>query len=105
MNTILVYCTTSSSENASTIGKKVVEERLAACVNIFDGIQSIYHWQGSLCEENETAFILKTREHLAEPLIKRIKELHPYSCPCIITLPVAGGNPDFLNWIGSETRK
>lgn len=83
----------------------MVEERLAACVNIFDGMQSIYRWQGSLCEETETAFILKTREEHVEPLIKRIKDLHPYSCPCIITLPVTGGNPDFLDWIGSETQK
>jgi periplasmic divalent cation tolerance protein len=77
---------------------------LAACANVLPGVTSVFRWQGEVQEDGETALILKTRSELVEPLTKRVKELHSYDCPCVVALPIAGGNPDFLQWIADETR-
>lgn len=103
MSAIWIYVTTKDSAEAETIGKKLVEEHLAACVNIFDKIKSIYRWEGKICEDNEAVLIIKSQEALLPKIVKRVKELHSYSCPCIIALPVVGGNEDFLEWIHKET--
>ena len=103
MNAVLIYCTTNSEANAREIGKKLIEERLVACINIVKGMQSIYRWEDTIHEDTETVFIAKTREELVDMVTERIKILHPYSCPCIVALPITGGNSDFLNWIYEET--
>ncbi|MCX7725628.1 MAG: divalent-cation tolerance protein CutA [Chitinispirillaceae bacterium] len=103
MSAIWLYITTKDTTEAEAIGKKLIEEHLAACVNIFDKIKSIYRWEGKICEDNEAVLIVKSREDLLSKIVKRVKELHSYSCPCIIALPVIGGNEDFLNWIKKET--
>ena len=105
MSATLVYVTASSKDEALNIARTVVEERLAACANVFQPITSIYWWQGKLQEEGETSFILKTRADLVDALTQRVKALHSYTCPCVVALPVAAGNPDFLAWIENETRK
>ena len=105
MSATLVYVTASSKDEALKIARAVVEERLAACANVFQPITSIYWWQGKLQEEGETSFILKTRADLVDALTQRVKALHSYTCPCVVALPVAAGNPDFLAWIDNETRK
>jgi periplasmic divalent cation tolerance protein len=101
---ILVYMTAKDGAQASRIGRKLVEERIAACVNILGGIRSIYQWKGRLSDEREVAFIAKTRGDLLDTLTARVRELHSYECPCIIALPVIAGNPEFLAWIGCETK-
>ena len=100
---VILYITTSNSDEAHDIGNRVVQERLAACANIFDGMRSIYHWEGRLCEETESVLLLKTRRELLEKLTARVRELHSYACPCIVALPIVGGNPDYLTWINKET--
>jgi periplasmic divalent cation tolerance protein len=105
MPATLVYVTASSKDEAIKIARIVVEERLAACANVFQPITSIYWWEGKMQEEGETSFILKTRAELVEALTQRIRALHSYSCPCVVALPVAAGNPAFLSWIENETRK
>ena len=105
MSATLIYVTASSKDEALKIARAVVEERLAACANVFQPITSIYWWQGKLQEEGETSFILKTRADLVDALTQRVKALHSYTCPCVVALPVAAGNPDFLAWIDNETRK
>ena len=105
MSATLVYVTASSKDEALKIARAVVEERLAACANVFQPITSIYWWDGKLQEEGETSFILKTRADLVDALTQRVKALHSYTCPCVVALPVAAGNPDFLAWIDNETRK
>ncbi len=103
MNRRLLYITTASEAEAAKIGRKLVEERLAACANLLGRIGSIYWWEGKLQEEDEAALIVKTTEALVERLVERVKQLHSYDCPCVVVLPIGGGNRDFLDWIGSET--
>jgi periplasmic divalent cation tolerance protein len=103
MAAMLIYVTTGSEEEALRIGRAVVEERLAACANILPRITSIFHWDGTLQQEDEAVLILKTPEDRVDAVVARIKAVHSYSCPCIVTLPVTGGNAAFLNWIEAET--
>jgi len=100
----LIYVTTAGPEEARAIGRAVVEARLAACANILDPMASLYWWEGAVQEGRETVLILKTRAELADAVTAKIRELHSYSCPCVVALPVAGGNPAFLEWIAAETR-
>ena len=104
MTSTMIYITASSREEALRIGRDVVADRLAACANVLPGITSVYRWQGEVQEDGETALILKTRSGLVERLTARVKELHSYDCPCVVALPITGGNPDFLQWIAEETR-
>lgn len=103
MEAILTYITTKDKQQARLIGKTLVEERLAACVNIIDGMQSIYWWEGAISEDNEAILIAKTRNSLLEKLTDRVKSLHTYTCPCIIAIPISGGNRDYLRWIKETT--
>ncbi len=72
--------------------------------NVLDGATSIYWWQGALEQAGEAVLILKTRTELVERLTARILELHSYECPCVVALPIAAGNPQYLDWIAAETR-
>ncbi len=101
---VWVYVTASSRDEAVRIGRTVVQERLAACANVIDGLTSVYWWEGAVQEDPEAALILKTRADLVQRLTSRVRELHSYTCPCVVALPVLGGNPDFLAWIREETR-
>jgi periplasmic divalent cation tolerance protein len=103
MSAVFVYSTAASPEQAEHIGRTLVEERLAACVNILPGMRSIYHWQGAIETASEAVLIAKTRADLAEALLARIKALHTYDVPCAVVLPILGGLPDFLGWIDAET--
>ena len=100
----MVYITCSNLDEAKRIGRKIVEERLCACVNIIEGIHSFYWWKGNLEQDRECAIIAKTKKGLMDELIKRVKELHSYECPCIVSIPLKEGNPDFFNWIEQETK-
>lgn len=99
-----IYITAASQDEALTIGRAVVEARLAACANVFPGITSVYWWEGSRQEGSEAALILKTRQDLVDQVVAKVKELHSYECPCVVALPIAGGNKEFLDWIAKETR-
>jgi periplasmic divalent cation tolerance protein len=99
----LIYVTASSVDQAKSIGEKLVEERLAACVNILPNMTSIYRWQGQLEQGAEVVMIAKTRESLVEAATARVRELHPYECPCIVAVPIVAGDAAFLGWIDSET--
>jgi periplasmic divalent cation tolerance protein len=99
-----VYVTAEDQAEAKRIAGGVVEERLAACANVLGPIQSIYWWEGKVCEGEEVALVLKTSNDRKAKLIDRIKQLHSYDTPCIVCLPIAEGNPDFLEWIAAETK-
>jgi periplasmic divalent cation tolerance protein len=103
MSVSLCYVTAGSRQEALVIGRTVVEERLAACANVVDGATSIYWWQGTLEQAGEAVLILKTRAELVERLSARIRQLHSYECPCVVALPIAAGNPQYLDWIARET--
>jgi len=99
-----LYVTTRNTDEALAIGRTLVEERLAAGVNILDGLRSLYWWGGAVQDAAEAAFIAKTRSDLVPGLIARVKELHSYKVPCVVALAVVDGNPDFLDWVETETR-
>jgi periplasmic divalent cation tolerance protein len=101
----MVYMTMESPEQARTIGRALVEDRLAACVNIVEGMTSLYWWQGKIDEGHETILIAKTRAELVPRLTDKVKAMHSYSCPCVVSLPIEGGNQAFIDWIEAETRR
>jgi len=102
MSEYWIYMTAGSSDEAGRIGRQLIESRLAACVNIIDGMNSLYMWEGELQEDRETVLIAKTTEGRLPRLIETVKEMHSYECPCVLSLPVAGGNTEFLDWIRRE---
>ena len=105
MEARFIYITTEDITEARTIGKVLVEERLAACVNIIDGMESMFWWEGAAQSENETILIAKTTADTVEKLTSRVQEVHSYDCPCIVALPIQGGHPEFLSWIAEEVGK
>lgn len=103
MSLSVVYITTGDGAEARRIGRALVNARLVACANIFDGITSVFHWEGEVQENGEAVLIVKTRTELVEAVIERVRELHSYECPAVVAAPIAQGNPDYLEWIARET--
>lgn len=104
MTATMIYVTTSSPEEARRIGRTLVETRLAACANVLPGATSVYWWEGAVQEAGEAVLIAKTRPDLVGEVVAKVKEMHSYTCPCVVSLPIAEGNPDFLDWIVKETK-
>ncbi len=98
----IVYMTAEDVSQASRIAKALVQRRLAACVNIIDGMRSIYEWDGTPQEAHEVVMIAKTHEDCLPELEKMVKEMHSYDCPCILELTVSGGNTAFCDWVSSQ---
>jgi len=99
-----LYSTMQSAEEARTIGRALVEQRLVACVNIIERIGSLYWWEGKINEDSEAMLFAKTKTALVKDVITAVKSLHSYSCPCIVAVPIMDGNEDFLSWVRRETR-
>ncbi|MGE4263103.1 MAG: divalent-cation tolerance protein CutA [Desulfovibrio sp.] len=99
----LVYVTAPSLAEAESLARLAVEGRLAACANILPAMRSLYWWQGRLEGADEAVLLLKTTEALVPALTRALTEAHSYDCPCVVALPIASGNPDFLRWIEAET--
>ena len=100
---VLVYTTYPSLVEAERIGRAVLERRLAACVNILPGMISHYWWQGAIERGEEVVMIIKTRASLAEEVRGTVKEMHSYTTPAILVLPIEGGEPAYLAWLMKET--
>ena len=98
----IVYMTAGNVDEASRIAKALVQQRLAACVNIIDGMRSVYEWKGTLQEEREVVMIAKTHADCFPDLVEVVKGMHSYDCPCIVGLDVSGGNDAFLAWITTQ---
>ncbi|HUK55936.1 MAG TPA: divalent-cation tolerance protein CutA [Nitrospiria bacterium] len=103
-NELVVLITAPSYREARAIGKRLVEEKLAACANIIPRVESVFFWQGRIRQERETLMILKTQRSVLERLMKRVKSLHSYSVPEIIALPIARGSKEYLRWVRETTR-
>lgn len=101
---IVTYIVCSSGTEAIAICKLLVENRLAACVNIFPAMQSMYWWEGKIQEGNEVVLFAKTQANKFEEIKKKVIEMHSYDCPCIIALPIEAGAENYLKWIGGELR-
>jgi periplasmic divalent cation tolerance protein len=104
MSFLVVFITAPGETEAERIARVLVEEKMAACVNIVRNVRSIYCWQGKVEDEAEVLMVCKTRAELFEDLQKRVKEIHPYTVPEIIALPVAAGSADYLAWLNDVTR-
>ncbi len=100
---VMIYVTAGEAVEAVEIGRVLVEERLVACANVIPGVRSIYRWEGIVRDEGEVVLIAKTTESRAEAATVRIKALHSYDLPCVVVVPLIGGNADFLQWIAGET--
>lgn len=103
MSAAIAYVTAASREDALRIARTLVEERLAACGNVLDGMTSVYRWQGAIETASEAVLVIKTRSELIPRVIERVRELHAYECPCVVSWPIVDGNPDYLQWIVDET--
>lgn len=103
MSALLAYITAPDRDDALRIGKALLEARLAACINVLDGMQSVYWWQGRLEESRECVLLVKSSAARKEAITAKVRELHGYAVPCVIFLPVEGGNPDYLAWIEKES--
>lgn len=99
---IAVYMTAASKAEARRLARVLVEEKLAACVNVLGQIESVYRWKGRVENGSEVALIAKTRRSKLPKLIALVKDLHSYEVPCIVALPIKGGNKDFLAWIANS---
>jgi periplasmic divalent cation tolerance protein len=100
---VVVLMTAPDADTGARIGSTLVEERLAACVNVIPGLRSIYLFEGKLCDEGEALCLLKTRRALYPALRDRVAALHPYKVPEILALPLADGNASYLEWLLGST--
>ena len=101
---IIVLITATSKEEADHIGTALVNEHIAACVNILPQIRSLFFWEGKLQDENETLIIVKSRLSQLDRIITRVKELHSYTVPEVIAIPLIGGSPEYLHWLNDSTQ-
>lgn len=101
---IIVYVTTSKRAEAREIGEALVESRLASCVQITSPIESIYRWEGEVCNEEEYLLIAKTRMSLFGRVAEYIKDNHSYEVPQIVAVPIIEGTKDYLSWIRDNTK-
>jgi len=96
---VVVFITASSSDEARSIATALVERRLAACVNIAPGVRSLFRWQGKVEDQEEVLMVVKSRGDLLPSIIEAVKELHSYSVPEVIAIPILAGSPDYLHWL------
>lgn len=98
----LAFVTAPDAETAARIGRALVEERLAACVNVLPGVTSIYRWKGAVETEAEVMLLVKSRADRGPALDARVRELHPYEVPEVIRVGISGGSVPYLDWVRSE---
>ena len=99
----VIYITAGDRDEALTVARTLVDENLVACCNILGEITAVFRWEGKVQEDGEVSLIAKTRPALVDKVTEAVKRVHSYDCPCVISLPVQDGNPEFLQWIGEET--
>ena len=96
-------CTCPDAAVAARIAEALVDERLAACVNVLPGVESVYRWDGRVERAGEVLLVIKTVRARLDALTARVVELHPYECPEVVALDIAGGLPAYLAWIADAT--
>lgn len=103
MTEIVVFITAPKEDEAAKIAQALVEARLAGCVNIIKNIRSVYRWQDKIEDDTEVFMIAKTQRHLFESFMKKVRELHSYTVPEIIAMPIVEGSEDYLKWLRDVT--
>ncbi len=104
MDKIVVLITTSNMDEAAKIGRALVDEGLAACANIVEGVRSIYRWKGEVCDDRECLMVVKTTVANFDAMEKRVRELHSYEVPEVIALPIVKGSKPYLDWVEENSR-
>jgi periplasmic divalent cation tolerance protein len=99
----LVFCTCPDEQSATRIAEALVDERLAACVNLLPGVTSLYRWEGQMQRDREVLALIKTTGARLALLTERLRALHPYQIPEIIAVPITAGLPDYLSWVTTCT--
>lgn len=98
-----VYSTFPTRDEALSLARSLLDQKLVACANITPGITSLYHWEGKLEQQEETALVLKTSEFRAAEAMDWLRRHHPYATPCILGWPVEHGTPEFFRWVKTQT--
>ncbi len=104
-NAVVILVTAPDADVAASIGRVLVEERLAACVNIVPGLRSLYRWKGELQDEPEVLMLVKARRQDVDPIAARIVELHPYEVPEVVATEIVAGLGAYLDWVQAETER
>lgn len=99
---VVVLVTCGSSEEAERIARALVEERLAACVNVSGPVRSLYRWEGRVCDDQERLLTIKTARPLFDRVRRTVEKLHSYEVPEVLCVPIIDGSPNYLNWLGSS---
>ena len=102
---IVILVTASNLRESKKMARHLVEERLAACVNISAPIQSLYRWKGKVNEDKEFLLLIKTSRELFEEIKAAVLKLHSYTTPEIVCLPIVDGSPDYLQWITDSVKR
>jgi periplasmic divalent cation tolerance protein len=105
MKQYFVYITAKDVSDARKLGRALLKDRLAACVNILGRMESMYWWKGAVQNDKEVALIAKTTARRLDALIRKVVSIHSYDVPCVVALPIAKGNPSFLRWVEKETQR
>lgn len=100
-----IVVTDADADRLVDLARTLVEERLVACGQLVAAIRSVYRWEGAVHDEPEARVALHTRRSLVDAVVARAVELHGYDVPCVLALPVVGGNAGYLRWIAQETRE
>jgi len=104
MEYIIVYCTVPNRKEGKEIAKILVENELAACVNIIDKVESVFSWNGDICEEKEAMLMIKTKKELFTHINHTIQKMHSYNVHEVIAIPIVEADETYLKWIDHETR-
>ena len=105
VNALICFCTCPDTDTAERLAEALVEERLAACVNILPGLRSVYRWQAEVERADEVLLLIKTLPDRYPALQDRLRELHPYELPELLAVEAAAGLPAYLRWVADETRR
>jgi periplasmic divalent cation tolerance protein len=101
---VVIFITTGTDEEARQVGKALLKDRYAACVNIVPNVDSLFWWHDKLDKAQESLLMVKSKASLLHEIVRVVKEVHSYEIPEIIALPIIGGNPDYLEWINKEVK-
>jgi periplasmic divalent cation tolerance protein len=99
---VIVYTTCGKAEDAEKLAHRLIEGRLAACVNVLPGVRSYYRWKGTIENDTELLLIIKTARGLVDSLRQEMEKLHPYELPEMIVAPIIDGSPNYLAWLEQE---
>ena len=99
----MIYVTAKDKAEAERIARELVSERLVACANIFEGVTSVFRWEGKMETTSEAILMAKSRERLLEKIKSAVRKLHSYTCPCIEIIPIIDADREYFDWVLTET--